>query len=266
MNVLSRTTFAVSSIACLLFAAETHCASRVIEYDFAVNDSESYEVTSTTSIEIISTSYVGTGELNYDLELEVTTDNGSGNFDIELNQSNGTQTKGSGSPTSLASGSDTIKQNTGQGRITHNLDYTLLFPNSEISAASMGTVSETDPPFVSTAVDVNDTWTQDISVTPYNSTAQTVTVTHTLVEWTTLLGYDVAMIHSTWTQPIHAKSGKDGELYGELDMERDTWFAYTDKILVKSVETGEGLLSFKESPSSAVESVDFSNSETTAIK
>jgi hypothetical protein len=240
----TRAVLLVLSVLCLttMTPQQARAASRVLEAGFTVNDSWSFDCTCST--EITSGATTATGLLTWTLTETVDEDNGDGSFDISEDQTAMQWTENSGTPTNQTSRSSSTAVLTPSGKIVTQPNLKYLLNMSSIAGATWdtGSIADTDGLFVTTAVDVNDTWTVDHVTTPYGQSAQTVTATATLLAWTTQGGYNVAKIRYTWTEPVRLcrSSGTTAYLEGELEVERIVYYAYAEKQVVRIELTVDG--------------------------
>lgn len=218
---------------------KSYAVARVLEYDFDVNGSWEYDVDQDLDWEKDEWSESGSRDIDCNVTYTVVEDNGDSSYDIDIDQDNGTITIDNGSPNNMSTGSDTMIQEDGRGKFIHELDYDLLLPDLDGDEWYQGTRSDSTGPFISIAVDVNDTWTHTIYVTPYGEEQQTVNINCKLLEWTTLNGYNVGKIERTYTYPIHCVKKSDSNLTidGDYSVTEYWWFSYDNNILVKSEST-----------------------------
>lgn len=236
----------IFAMAAIGLTNESLAVARKLEYDFTVNDSWTYTVDIDNAWAIHSESKSGTVAVDCDLILTVDNDNGGGSFDIAASQVDGTMSVDGETPVAMNNGFDTYTQNEGRGKTTHELDMDLVLPDFEIDKWNIGSMSDQTGPFSLAAVDVDDTWTQTYYVTPYGESQQTVTVNCTLLEWTTLNGYNVAKIQRTATWPKHWVNKDNSEVYidGDANVTEYWWFSYDQNVLVKSQNTSADTLTF----------------------
>lgn len=231
-----------------MFPNMVFATARVLEFDFTVDESWSYSFDSNDLVEADSSSH--TNELSGTITETVDVDNQDGSFDIDVNMTDMLWSEDGAEDQSLSDQDDLITVIEASGRITSQANWKTLFNFSSISSETWdsGTVSDDDGLFVSTAVDVNDTWYVDHTTTPYGQSPQTVTATATLQEWTTLNGHNVAKIRYTWTEPTRQKrtSGTVAYLEGDLECERIVYFDYENNKVVKDEQTSTGTLTYIE--------------------
>jgi hypothetical protein len=254
----------VSVLAGLVVAVNAFATPTVLGYDFVVNTQNSYTVDVDSDWNIAALSDSGSLDLDYTQTERISADNGGGNFDIYVTQTNGAKRVDGAASSNLSNGADTMKMDESSGKTTHPLDPSLMFPS--FTMPQYGSIAESTGVFSSSAVDVNDTWTQTIVVTPYNETAHTVNISCTLVEWTSLNGHDVGKVHRTWTQPMHWYNSDGTEVYGDLNFTEDLWFAYSEKILVKSSLTGTGEMTLKGMQGQTRNDLEFSVTQVTTLQ
>ena len=256
--------WAIIALSGVVSTSPAYATARVLSLVFAVNDVGTYSVSTSQTTTDLSTSESYTSSINCQIEISVTAYNGGISYDVLNAQTNGVQTI-DGTSENLFNGSDTAKQNSGQGLITHPVDMQAIFPSTDIGGYNAGTCVEVGPMFSAVAVDVNDTWTQNLTVTPYGESAQTVTKTYRLLEWTTLNGYSVARIKVTWTEPSHGLNATGVETWGNIDHEEYLWFAYAEKKMVKTSRTSTGSLSCKTSSTSDTKSISISGTSESVL-
>ena len=241
---------AISKIVCFLAlcllislcSSSVWAVSRVLEFEWAVNDSESYDWDDDTDWEIDASSESGSMDIDCDSTFTVLEDNGDNSYDIECATTNVTVTVDNGTPESLNDGSDECIMNDGRGREVSPLDHTLIFPDLD-DGWDFGSHSDQTGPFTTIAVDVDDTWTQTVTVTPYGQSPQTMTITCTLLEWTTLGGYNVGKIRRTYTVPVNAYNAATGEtMSGSISRTDDVWHSYDEKLTVSTSSSGTGTI------------------------
>ena len=195
-----------------------------------------------------------------------TEDNLDGSFDFDLDQTDMTNVEDGGTPESLPSRSDTTTVVEASGKVTAAPDMDYLLNTSLISDETyvMGSGYDVSGMFISSAVDVNSTWTVQHKTTPYGQSEQTVTATATLQQWTTMNGYNVAKIRYVWTEPVRGKK-TDVNIYisGSISCENIVYFAYAEKKIVKSVLTYNGRLDRVDGGTTDI--VDVTSTDTTTL-
>jgi len=210
--------------------------ARVLEYKFTVNDSNEYTYDLDNDWEIDERAESGSRDVDCDITFTINANNGDGSFDIDVDQDNSTITVDNGTPENMATGSDTSIQEEGRGKVTHELDWDLVLPDLDGDEWYKGTRSDGTGPFISTTVDVNDTWTHTVYVTPYGEGQQTVNINCKLLEWTTLSGHNVGKIERTYTYPVHQVKKSDSNMIidGDFSITEYWWFSYDENLLIKS--------------------------------
>lgn len=250
----------------LMAYGSSYGVSRVLEFDLAVDDSWSWSMTDEETTACDELSINKNDELTYTLTAEVTEDNGNGTFDLELTTTNVYLSEDGGQPQSQSGGSDDLTMTQGRGRWTVEPDGTLLLPGSVPSGCNMGTAAgDQTGAFITTAVDVYDTWYSSRKVTPYGESEQTVLATSELLEWTTFDGRNVAKIETIWTQPISVYDSVKGTLTaGDINVTEMMWFDYENHVVAKSITYSEGtlLVTTSESYPDNEYSIDVSSTST----
>jgi len=228
---------------------KSFAVARVMEFNFDANDIWTYTLDMDSDWEIDELSASGSRDLDGSIVYTVTEDNGDNSYDIDVEQTDVTLTVDGGSPQATTDGSDTMIRKDGRGQITHELDENLLLPSMDGDEFYGETISDQNGPFISTAVDVNDTWTHTYYVTPYGESQQTMNISCKLLEWTTLNGHNVGKIERTYTKPIHTVHKVDSEriVDGDLSVTEYWWFSYDEKFLVKTESTLTGTLTITSS-------------------
>ncbi len=231
------------------FAEKSFGMSRVLEFGFSVTDNRIYTLDVDSDWEIVELSASGSRDLDGSVVYSVTGDNGDNSYNIDVDQTDVTLTVNDGSPSATTDGSDTMIRQNGRGSVTHELDWDLVLPGMGGDNMYWGTQSDQTGPFISTAVDVGDTWIQTYYVTPFRESQQTVNISCTLLEWTTLGRYNVGIIERTYTKPIHAvdKDNSSRTIDGDLSVTEYWWFSYDDRFLVKRETTETGTLTITSS-------------------
>ena len=146
--------------------------ARVLSYELDEEQTWTCDLVVDSSWEIDELSASGTHKLEAELTYTVTEDNLDNSYDIDIDQDNGQITVDDVGPDGISTGSDSIVQEDGRGKIVSQFDHELLFPDDEFDDFYFGALAEDEGMFVTTAVDVTDTWTQDLMGTE-DSTAET---------------------------------------------------------------------------------------------
>ena len=230
---------------CMFFTVAAYGVDRVLQRDWNVNDTQSYTLNVDIITDVDAESNTTTTDLDYTLAYKVDEDNGDNSFDISVNQTSGTKIVNGGAPSNMTTGSSTQIVNDGRGKVLTIANNDDLIPDMDEGWNWGSADADQTGPFVSTAVGPDDEWTQTINVTPYNQSAQDMNISCKLIEWTTLLGYNVGKITRTWTWPISGIKSTTGEtLSGSLNCSENWWYSYDDKRLVKSEANMTGTLSY----------------------
>jgi len=231
--------YAIPLAICVIVTLSTshvYGVDRMLEYDWTVDNSKSYTYSSDSDWENDASSESGSVDVDCTMAYTVVEDNLDNSYDIDWDTSSVTRTIDNGTPEGFDNGADTEIQEDGRGKTLHQLDMTLLLPGIADSSWDFGSDdSEQTGPFPSVAVDVNDTWSQVVNVTPYNQSTQEMTISCKLLEWTTLSGYNVGKIQRTYMRPINAyRSSTQQTMSGNLSVTEYVWYSWDDKVLVKN--------------------------------
>ncbi len=241
--------------------------ARVLSYELDEEQTWTCDLVVDSSWEIDELSASGTHKLEAELTYTVTEDNLDNSYDIDIDQDNGQITVDDVGPDGISTGSDSIVQEDGRGKIVSQFDHELLFPDDEFDDFYFGALAEDEGMFVTTAVDVTDTWTQDLTVTPYGESSQPVEVSCELIEWTTLDGHNVGKVRRTYTLPVHAVCKTDSNITmdGDLSVIEYVWFDYSNHLLVKIERTTSGTLTLTSSNNPPDDEYDMDSSTTTTL-
>jgi hypothetical protein len=230
----------------MFIAPSAFAVSQLLAYDMAVDDTATHAYVDNSQWEIAELSDSGSRDTTCTLTSTILEDNGDGSFDVGIAQSNGQFRVDGGSWQSMSSANSTLTAFDGRGRCSAVPNLEALFPNSN-DDWYWGASSDSTGPFIATAVDVNDSWSQTLSVTPYGLAQRNVTVTCTLLAWESLNGHSCAKVRRTWTHPVSGyNTAKTVQrLTGDLSITEYVWFDYANKIDVKSESTVTGTLTMK---------------------
>ena len=241
MDTMSKYVVCIGAVAAAsVMAGSALGTARVLEYDFAVNDSHSWSVSDTWRAQCAELSLDDTSNFTCTRTSTVSSHLGDGEYSFSVGM---TDQELDGSP--LTSGSDTAAMKEGRGLLTDAEDGSLLAPDlvSGHEDPGLGPDDQTGS-FSASAVAEEDTWYQTVKVKPYGEASwQTVTITCELIEWTTMDGHNVGKIERTYTVPCCSYNwSAQTTTSGNISVTECWWFSYDEHVLVKATDSISGTL------------------------